>query len=319
MGLETGTLELVVRQLRWEADDVVSVRLEDADGATLPDWTPGAHIDVHLGAGVVRQYSLCGEPADKTGYRVAVLREERSRGGSRYVHDTLRPGQRITISLPRNNFELLAAPNYLFLAGGIGITPILAMIGEAQRRGAEWELHYGGRTRAGLTFADELRAHGDRVHIVSEDREGRLDLPGLLGTPRPDTLVYSCGPEGMLTAVEDFGANWPAGAVRLERFAARARPAEDTAGERPIRVVCGRSGVSAVAAPGRSILDTLEAAGLKLSHSCRDGICGSCETAVLQGVPDHRDDVLSNAERAAGKTMMICVSRALTDELVLDL
>ncbi|MGF6886530.1 ferredoxin-NADP reductase [Nocardia sp. GAS34] len=313
------TLELVVRQLRWEAQDVVSVRLEDADGAVLPDWGPGSHIDLHLGNGLIRQYSLCGDPADKTGYRIAVLRDPNTRGGSRYVHDSLRPGQKIQISVPRNNFELLDAPGYLFLAGGIGITPILAMIGEAQRRGADWELHYGGRTRAGLAFQDELRAFGDRVHFVSEDREGMLDLPGLLGAPRPGTLVYSCGPEGMLAAVERHGATWPADAVRLERFAPKARPEQDVSGERAVRVICHRSGIEAVAAPGDRILDVLEGAGLDLPNSCREGICGSCESAVLQGVPDHRDDVLSSAEREAGKTMMICVSRALTDELVLDL
>ncbi|MQY18886.1 PDR/VanB family oxidoreductase [Nocardia macrotermitis] len=318
MGVET--LELVVRQLRWEAREVVSVRLEDADGATLPDWTPGAHIDLHLGNGLIRQYSLCGDPADKTGYRVAVHLAPDSRGGSRYVHDGLRVGRPITISLPRNNFELLDAPSYLFLAGGIGITPLLGMIGEAQRRGADWELHYGGRTRAALAFLDELLPHGDRVHVVSEDCEGRLDLPELLGESRSGTLVYSCGPEGMLGAVEQLGAAWPEGTVRLERFAptARSSPTE-AAGEQPVRVVCQRSGITATAAPGCSILDTLEEAGVDVPSSCREGICGSCETTVLQGVPDHRDDVLSSAEQTSGKTMMICVSRALTDELVLDL
>jgi len=317
MGLEPGTLELVVRQLRWEAHNVVSVWLEDAQGAALPVWTAGAHVDLHLGHGLVRQYSLCGDPADKTGYRIAVLREAQSRGGSRYVHDLLRPGQNLAVSMPRNNFELLDASGYLFIAGGIGITPILAMVGAAQRRGADWELHYGGRVRAGLAFLDELRPHGDRVHVVSEDREGMLDLPGLLGAPRPDTLVYSCGPEGMLGAVERSSAAWPADAIRLERFAPKARI--ESAVEKAVRVVCGRSGISATAAPGCSILDTLEQAGMTVPHSCREGICGSCETTVLQGIPDHRDDVLSSTERASGKTMMICVSRAHTDELVLDL
>ena len=183
MKLETGTTELVVRQMRWESQDVMSVRLERTDGAAVPTWTAGAHLDIHLGRGLVRQYSLCGDPADKIGYRIAVLRDPLSRGGSRHVHDTLRPGQVIPTSEPRNNFELLDSPKYLFLAGGIGITPILTMIGEAERRGAEWELYYGGRTRETMAFLDELEHYGDRVHIVSEDREGRLDLPGLLETP----------------------------------------------------------------------------------------------------------------------------------------
>ncbi|WP_280346967.1 PDR/VanB family oxidoreductase [Nocardia neocaledoniensis] len=320
MKLETGTVELLVRQMRWESHDVLSVRLEHGDGATVAPWTPGAHLDLHLGNGLVRQYSLCGDPDDKTGYRIAVLRDPAGRGGSRHVHEALRPGQRIPVGKPRNNFELLDAPKFLFVAGGIGITPILAMIGEAERRGADWELHYGGRSRESMAFLDELHRFGDRVHIVSEDREGTLDLPALLATPRADTLVYTCGPEGLLAAVERLAADWPEGAVQLERFTPKARAAEaDGDADRPIRVVCGRSGISVTAAPDTSILDALEGAGMNLPNSCREGMCGSCETRVLGGVPDHRDSVLSSAEQSSGKTVMICVSRARTDELVLDL
>ncbi|MBH0121844.1 PDR/VanB family oxidoreductase [Rhodococcus sp. HM1] len=312
------TVDLMVRQMRIESTGVVSLRLEHPDGAAVERWTPGAHLDLHLGGGHVRQYSLCGDPDDKTGYRVAVLLEKSGRGGSRRVHETLRPGDTVAVSLPRNNFELLPSPRYLFIAGGIGITPILAMITEAERAGAEWELHYGGRDRSTMAFLDELAGYGDRVRVVAEDRDGMLDLAALLENPRPDTLVYTCGPEGLLAAVESYAPAWPDGAIRLERFKAPERIA--TAGEdASFQVVCESSGVSATVAPDRSILETLEDAGIDVPNSCREGICGSCETRVLCGTPDHRDSLLTAAEQESGATIMLCVSRARSDELVLDL
>ncbi|MDN3460779.1 PDR/VanB family oxidoreductase [Rhodococcus sp. APC 3903] len=313
------TTELVVRQMRWESQDVMSVRLEKSDGAALAAWTPGAHIDIHLGPTLIRQYSLCGDPDDKTGYRIAVLRDPASRGGSEHVHEMLRPGQLVSVSEPRNNFELIDSPHFLFIAGGIGITPILAMIREVSRRGASWELHYGGRSKSGMAFLDEIAEFQGSVEIVCEDESGRLNLTELLSVPRAGTAVYTCGPEGLLEAVESHGAEWPDGAIQLERFKPKVADPADSGGDRAVRVVCSRSGISAVASPDRSILDTLEDAGIDVSNSCREGMCGSCETPVLEGIPDHRDSVLSAAEQSSGKTMMICVSRARTDELVLDL
>lgn len=313
------TTELVIRQMRWESQDVMSLRLEKSDGSALSAWTPGAHLDIHLGPQLIRQYSLCGDPDDKTGYRIAVLRDPFSRGGSKHVHEQLRPGQLVSVSEPRNNFELRDSPRYLFVAGGIGITPILSMIREAERRGARWELHYGGRSRVGMAFLDEISEFRGVVDIVCEDSTGMLDLPALLSVPRPDTLVYTCGPEGLLTAVEQHGARWPDGAIQLERFKPKESEPSSSTGDKPVRVTCSRSGISALVAADAGILDTLEQAGLDLSNSCREGMCGSCETTVLEGVPDHRDSVLSAAEQSSGKTMMICVSRAQTDELVLDL
>ncbi|MFF1555553.1 PDR/VanB family oxidoreductase [Rhodococcus erythropolis] len=313
------TTELVVRQMRWESHDVMSVRLEKSDGSALTAWTPGAHLDIHLAPSLVRQYSLCGDPDDKTCYRIAVLNDPASRGGSKHVHEQLRPGQLVAVSEPRNNFELIDAAHYMFVAGGIGITPILPMIREADRRGASWELHYGGRTRRSMAFLDEIAEFRGTVDIVCEDNAGMLNLPELLTVPRPNTLVYTCGPEGLLAAVEKHGAAWPEGAIQLERFKPKVAEPADVDGDRPVRLICTRSGISAVAAPDKSILDTLEEAGLDLANSCREGMCGSCETPVLEGIPDHRDSVLSAAEQSSGKTMMICVSRARTDELVLDL
>lgn len=314
------TVDMIVRQLRWEATGVLSVRLENIDCSPVATWTPGAHLDLHLASGLVRQYSLCGDPADETGFRIAVLRDPASRGGSEHVHDRLRPGQVIAVSEPRNNFEMYDARNYVFIAGGIGITPILAMIGEAQRRGADWHLHYGGRSRETMAFLDQLDDFSGRVHVVSEDTDGILDLPGILGTPQHDTLVYACGPEGLLGAVETTGKAWPDGSIQLERFkAAERESAGESGGDGPVRVVCDRTGITMTVPPEESILDALERSGIDVDNSCREGLCGTCETRVLAGVPDHRDSLLSTSERESGKTMLICVSRAQTDELVLDL
>ena len=320
MNLDTGSFDVLVRAMRWEADGVVSVRLEDPAGASLPEWTPGSHVDIHLGEGVVRQYSLCGDPDDKTAYRIGVLRDPATRGGSSYVHDALRPGHTVSISLPRNNFELDGAPKYVFVAGGIGITPMLPMIAEADRSGAVWELHYGGRSRETMAFLDELHAYGDQVSIVSDDREGALDLDAVLGSPRAETLVYACGPEGLLTAVEERGQAWDADAVRFERFKPKACAEDDEpGGDAAVSVRCDASDVTVEVAPDVAILDALESAGIDVPNSCREGMCGSCETRVLCGTPDHRDFVLSSSEQESGKTMMICVSRAQSEELVLDL
>jgi ferredoxin-NADP reductase len=312
------TVDLMVRQMRVESTGVLSLRLERPDGAAVDHWTPGAHLDLHLGGGHIRQYSLCGDPDDKTGYRVAVLHEKAGRGGSRRVHEIIRPGDVVTVSAPRNNFELLPSPRYVFLAGGIGITPILAMVREADRAGADWELHYGGRSKETMAFLDELAPYGDRVHLVAEDADGMLDLAAILGDSRSDTLVYACGPDGLLTAVESFADRWPAEAIRLERFKAKEREA-DAAADASFTVVCERSGISATVAPEKTVLDTLEEAGVDVPNSCREGICGTCETRVLCGTPDHRDSLLSAAEQESGATMMICVSRARSAELVLDL
>ncbi len=316
--ITTDTLQVVVRRREVQGGAVVVLDLRSADDSPLPAFEAGAHIDVHVAEDLVRQYSLCGDPDDKTGYRVAVLHEKAGRGGSRRVHEIIRPGDVVTVSAPRNNFELLPSPRYVFLAGGIGITPILAMVREADRAGVDWELHYGGRSKETMAFLDELAPYGDRVHLVAEDADGMLDLPSILGDSRPDTLVYACGPEGLLTAVESFADRWPAEAIRLERFKAKEREA-DAAADASFTVVCERSGISATVAPEKTVLDTLEEAGVDVPNSCREGICGTCETRVLCGTPDHRDSLLSAAEQESGATMMICVSRARSTELVLDL
>ncbi|WP_406423935.1 PDR/VanB family oxidoreductase [Streptomyces sp. NBC_00873] len=311
--MSENSLQLIVRRMTWEADGVLSVELTHPDGKPLPAWTPGAHLDVHVG-GQVRQYSLCGDPHTPDVYRIGVLNEPASRGGSRYVHTQMRPGQPVTVSEPRNHFALEDADAYVFVAGGIGITPLLAMAREAARRGTPWRMVYGGRGRASMAFTSELAALGGDVTLVPQDELGHIDLDTALAELRDGTLVYSCGPEPLLTAVEERCSE---DRLRLERFAAPV--VERTGDDEAFEVECRTSGVTLTVGTDTSILDAVENAGLSVQSSCRDGICGSCETRVLDGTPDHRDFLLSEAEHAAGATMMICVSRCASGRLVLDL
>ncbi|MEV0897204.1 PDR/VanB family oxidoreductase [Actinoplanes sp. NPDC049802] len=295
------------------ADRVVALDLRHPEGADLPEWEPGAHVDVILSAGLVRQYSLCGDPGDRSVWRIAVRREADGRGGSRHVHDRLAENDQVEVSEPRNRFPLRSAVRYLFIAGGIGITPILPMIAEVAAAGAGWELHYAGRNITSMPFGHGLTSsYGDQVFLYPEDTHGLMDLDALLDGSAPDTLVYCCGPESLLRAVEQ--RRHP---VHLERFTPeeRAQPVPD----RAFDVDLERSGLTVTVPADRSVLDVLERAGVEVLSSCREGTCGTCETAVLDGVVDHRDSLLSEDERAAHDTMFICVSRAVGDRLVLDL
>ncbi|MFY1576393.1 PDR/VanB family oxidoreductase [Verrucosispora sp. WMMD703] len=308
--------ELVVTDRDPAAEGVAVLSLCRPDGGDLPAWTPGAHLDLELGPGLVRQYSLCGDPADRATLRVAVQLEAEGRGGSRHVHERLTPGATVRVRGPRNNFPLVAAPRYLFVAGGIGITPIRPMVAAADAAGADWRLVYGGRSRATMAFADALREkYGDRVSLYPQDEVGLLDLDELLGQP-VDGLVYCCGPEALIAAVEQRCRTWPAGALHVERFTPLA-PTE--AADAAVEVELALSGRTLTVPPGTSILEAVEAAGVQVLSSCREGTCGTCETGVLDGVPEHRDSLLTEAERAAGDTMMICVSRSVTPRLTLEL
>ncbi|HQR26102.1 MAG TPA: PDR/VanB family oxidoreductase [Nocardioides sp.] len=307
--------DVVVTGLTHPAEDVVELTLSAPDGRALPPWTPGAHIDLLLDSDLVRQYSLCSSPAEPTSYRVAVLRAPDGRGGSERVH-ALSEGARVRIRGPRNNFPLLASPRYLFIAGGIGITPMLPMIEEAQAAGADWHLHYGGRSRASMAYLADLEKYADRVTVVPQDEQGLLDVAGILGTPQPGTLIYCCGPEPLLAVVEEHSSQWPAGALHLERFAAKTveREGEDASFE----LVLQRSGITVTVPPDKSVFDTMRDAGVSVLGSCLEGICGTCETGVLEGEVDHRDSVLDPDEQEAMDCMMVCVSRCQGDRLVLD-
>ncbi|WP_159325796.1 PDR/VanB family oxidoreductase [Streptomyces tendae] len=309
--------ELVVARRETAADGVLVLTLRHPLDERLPAWEPGAHVDVVLGPGLERQYSLCGDPADRAEWRIAVLREKDGRGGSAYVHGELRAGDEVRVRGPRNNFRLEPAPRYRFVAGGIGITPVLPMLAAAEEAGAEWTLLYGGRTRAGMAFTQELARYGDRVTLVPEDESGLLDLASVLDDLSPDTLVYCCGPGPLLDAVE---ARCPAGSLRVERFRPKEADGDAPAeAEAEFEVVLARSGRTVVVPPGVSVLDAVRGSGVEVLYSCTEGTCGTCETEVVEGDPDHRDSVLTEEERAAGETMLICVSRCRGRRLVLDL
>ena len=315
------TTDLVVRRRVMPAEGVAVLDLAHPENEDLPRWEPGAHVDLMLRDGLTRQYSLCGDPADRGVWRVGILLDPNSRGGSRFVHDNLHEGTTVRVRGPRNHFPLVDAPRYRFVAGGIGITPIYAMLEEVQRTGSDWTLLYGGRTRASMTFADELaERYPDRVTVWPQDEKGLLDLEGLLKDPEDGTLVYSCGPEGLLSALEQHTAHWLPGALHIERFAAKAPRAEEAAQALDrFEVVCHRSGVTLEVTADQSILDVLEDADIPIMASCYEGVCGTCEARIVEGTPDHRDSVLSEPEKAAGEVMLVCVSRSRTERLVLDL
>ncbi|MCZ4587594.1 PDR/VanB family oxidoreductase [Rhodococcus opacus] len=311
-------LSLVVVEREFVADGVMLLQLRHADGVALPRWSPGAHIDVILTPELTRQYSLCGDPADESTWQIAVLREPDGRGGSQFVHDKIALGDTVEVRGPRNHFELESAPRYLFIAGGIGVTPIKTMAARAEAEGAEWTLTYGGRSRASMAFLDELTAHfGDRVTIHPQDEKGLIDLDSLLGTARADTLVYCCGPAPLLDAVNEGCEHWASGSLHIERFSAKTLTEPDFTGV--FEVELATTGKTIEVQPDETILDAVTAAGVQVLSSCREGTCGTCETVVLDGEVEHRDALLSEDEQASNETMMICVSRARCPRLVLEL
>lgn len=317
--LPNASLDTVLRveSKRWIADRVVELTLVDPAGSHLPGWSPGAHIDIDLTPSIVRQYSLCGDASDRSCYKVAVLREPASRGGSAHVHETLVPGDLLHVRGPRNNFPFVDADEYIFIAGGIGVTPLIPMIAHAAAAARPWTLLYGGRERAGMAYLEALTGYGPSVTVWPQDSHGLLDLVSLLGTPQQGAAVYCCGPEGLIAAVENQCQSWPPDALHVERFSPKPKNADVV--DEPFEVELSRSGLVVAVPAGTTVVDALADAGVEIETSCREGICGYCETPVLSGRPQHRDSLLSEAERAANKTMMLCVSRSCDPRLVLDL
>ncbi|MFI7399758.1 PDR/VanB family oxidoreductase [Streptomyces sp. NPDC049541] len=298
-------LRLLVASRETVADDVVQLRLEGRD---LPRWEPGAHLDLVLPSGLVRQYSLCGDPEDTSSYTVATRLIEDGRGGSREVHEQVTEGMELEVRGPRNRFPLVQAPSYLFVVGGIGITPVLPML-RALGQDAQWRLVYGGRTRASMPFLEELRElGGDRVTVAAEDEDGLPDLDGLLAGTAEDTAVYCCGPEGLIAAVEERFPH-----VRLERFT----PRTSADGNGAFEVELRRSGRTLSVPADSTVLAAVRAELPNTAYSCEQGFCGTCEQRVLEGEVEHRDELLTDAERA--DSMLICVSRARSERLVLDM
>lgn len=318
--------ELISLNLRLErktrlADDVVQLDFMAIDGVELPPWAPGGHLELRLPSGIVRHYSLCGDPQNRDTYTVAVLREAGGRGGSIEIHDQLTNGDIIESSGPRNHFPLIEAADYVLLAGGIGITPIKAMADELDRRGASWRLVYGGRTRQSMAYADELAAsYPKRVTLLPQDEAGRPDLVNLLGSFTAGTHLFCCGPGPMLTAVTEACSQ--AGLtdrLHFERFSAPDQPAIDTSGDGAFEVELQKTGVTISVGAGQSILEAIRSAGPNVPSSCQEGYCGTCETRVICGQPEHRGTLMSPEEHDEEGTMLICVGRSRSPKLVLDL
>jgi vanillate O-demethylase ferredoxin subunit len=306
-----------------EAEGICSFELRPVDGDTLPAFDAGAHIDIHITDGLVRQYSLCNDPRERHRYVIGVLHDPASRGGSRTLHEEIREQQVISISAPRNLFALEpAASRHLLLAGGIGITPMLAMAHELSRRGAEFELHYCFRSKeraaflaalANAPFADRIYLHDD-----SGPASQKLDAGALLGSPADGTHLYVCGPAGFMNHVLDSAdaAGWSKACVHREFFAAApVDHGQDTAFD----VELARSGQVFRIPADRSVFEVLDEAGIEIETSCEQGVCGSCVTRVLAGTPEHRDQFLTAAEQAANDRFTPCCSRARSPRLVLDL
>ena len=291
------------------ADRIVQLTFEDAQGRALPNWSPGAHIELCLG-GYDRKYSLCGVPGENA-YTVAVLREDEGRGGSRYIHDTVKPGMDIRMRGPHNLFRLDEdAPFHLLVAGGIGITPIIAMADRLKALGKPYALHYCGRSRASMAFLDRLAAdHGEKLSIHAGDEGNRADLASLIAGLPAGGKVHACGPDRMIAALEDLTAGLPAGTLCFEHFATSLGTL-DPEKETTFDVSLRDSGLTLTVAADTTLLDTLRAAGIDIASDCCEGLCGSCEVEVLEGVIDHRDRVLSKPERADNRRMMACCSRA---------
>lgn len=310
-------IELVTETIAPAADGVLVITFRSADGGLVPGWAPGAHISLQLHNGLQRQYSLCGDLHDRDRWQIAVLQESESRGGSLWLHTRLREGHRLLAEGPYNNFALANADEYILVAGGIGITPLLPMVRELDRRGAKWRLLYGGRRRAGMAFIDALEAFGDRVVIRSEDEHGLLDLSSWISAPKTSTAVYCCGPERLLQAVEAVAANWPDGALHMERF--RPRPVAAGGESGSFEVILAKSGQICCVGANETIIEALDRIGLHVPRSCGEGACGTCLTKVIDGIPDHRDSFLIGKKRSTNTAICICCSRSKTPQLTLDL
>jgi vanillate O-demethylase ferredoxin subunit len=317
------TMQVRVKSITWEADGILSFDLRPMPPRReLPPFTAGAHVDVHLANGLIRSYSLLNAQDERHRYVIGVNRDAASRGGSRFLHESVKAGDALTLAVPRNNFALdEQAPWSVFIAGGIGITPLSSMIARLQALGRPWRLHYAARTRQNAAFVDALQALRDRgggeVHF-SFDREpgGRmLDIPGIVAALPSDAHIYCCGPLPMLDAFESATRHVPAERVHVEYFAAR----EAAANAGGYTVELARSRRTVVIQPGHTLLDSLEEAGVDAAYSCREGVCGTCEVRVIDGIPDHRDLVLSAADKARNDRMMICCSGAKSPRLVIDL
>jgi vanillate monooxygenase ferredoxin subunit len=311
----------VVRKTR-EAADIASFELAAVDGAPLPPFSAGAHIDVHVGDGLVRQYSLCNDPRETHRYLIGVLRDPHSRGGSVAMHEVVREGDVIRISAPKNHFPLAPAKRSLLFAGGIGVTPILCMAERLAHAGADFEMHYCTRELERTAFHGRILgspfAGQVHFHFDSGAPAQKLDLPGLIATPDPDAHIYVCGPGGFIDHVVNTAKalGWDSAQVHLEYFAAKA---QDTSADTAFDVRIASSGRTFTVPADKTVVAVLAENGVEVPTSCREGVCGTCITRLLDGVPAHRDVYFTDDEKARNDQFTPCCSRSLSKCLVLDL
>ncbi|SEB22429.1 PDR/VanB family oxidoreductase [Variovorax sp. YR216] len=318
----TNDLMVRVAQRIEEADGICSFELVPQDDNQLPAFSAGSHIDVHVAPGLIRQYSLSNDPAERHRYRIAVLREIASRGGSAGMHERVRPGDLLRVSSPRNHFALAEAPRSLLLAGGIGVTPILAMARSLHAQGRPFEMHYCGRSASRMAFLDEIAQAGfaSSVVIHADDvPEQKFDAQAVLANRSEGTRLYVCGPTGFMDHVLETARRlgWPDEQLHREYFAGVG--AAPLATDSSFEVRIASTGLSCQVPAGKTVIEVLAAHGVEVPTSCEAGVCGTCLTRVLQGTPDHRDTFLTDAERAANDQFTPCCSRALSPLLVLDL
>ncbi len=314
------SLQVKVLRRREEAEGIASYELARADGQPLPPFSAGSHIDVHLPGGLVRQYSLCNDPHEAAHYRIGVLRDAASRGGSIAMHEQVHEGDVITISEPRNHFPLHAAPHTVLLAGGIGITPLMCMAQRLAAIGASFELHASNRSRARSAFLDELKSFGERFHLHLDDGDAsqKLDLPAVLKAAPAGSRIYVCGPTGFIDFVVATAKaqGWPADQLHLEYFGAAP---QDSSGDREFEVRIASTGKSYRIPADQTVTAALQAQGVDIMVSCEQGVCGTCITRVLEGECEHRDMYFTDEEKAKGDQFTPCCSRAKSSVLVLDL
>lgn len=327
--MQTNTIKACVLKKTQLSQRVVGLTLGATDGDNLPSWEPGAHIELALDIPgfadgdekCYRQYSLCGDTNNLKTWEIAVLKDEDSRGGSRFIHDALQEGDVISVSEPKNHFPFNGEGHCLFIAGGIGITPIYAMIAKAKEAKIDWHLLYLARSNEDFIFLEKIKAiDPQRVTVHASNEQGPYLLKNKLDTLKDNSVVYSCGPQGLLDALEELhkAQKEPIWKLVLERFKVDT-PIINEENEKPIIVTLSRTGKTIEVAADESILEALKKEGVRVKCSCRNGTCGTCETVVISGLPDHRDHVLSEDEKVLNETMMLCVSRAISEELVLDL
>ncbi|XXF77849.1 PDR/VanB family oxidoreductase [Myxococcaceae bacterium GXIMD 01537] len=319
------TLRVRVGRISREAEGIQSYEFVSVDGGTLPPFEPGAHLDIHVPGGFVRQYSLCNDAAETHRYVIAAQREPSGRGGSRALHERVREGDTLLTSPPRNHFPLHFARSYVLVAGGIGITPLLAMTRVLQRTGADWHLHYCTRSPERTAFLAELSAppFAGRVHVHHDEGDPAkgLDVRGLLATRPPGARLYCCGPAGLMKAVREAAAvhQWPKEKVHFESFTAEGTNAALGTEDAEFEVHIRSTGQVLRVPRGQTVLNVLRRNGLKVPSDCEAGSCGTCLTRVCEGVPEHRDSFFSAQEPAGEQRMLVCVSRARSKRLVLDL